>query len=383
MHPRQHSGPGSKSIVLACHTFFEWIQIRPQRPVSHSRLLRRRIRKAAVPVAAALCQRPLGECVYHVSTTVPGWALSAVKVFMLEINQLRCFVAVAEELHFSRAAERLHMTQPPLSRQIQLLEHSIGLPLFVRSNRMVRLTPAGRNLLPEARSILRLAEQARNSALRVGLGEEGRVVIGFTAVAGYQFLPDMLVGLRKALPGIDLQLRELVTAWQLEALEQGHLDLGLLRPSSRGEGLQDRCVASESLVAAIPVEHPLAKLRSLHLNDFNDQAMVMYSPDEARYFHDLVRQIFHAQQVFPRYEQHVGQVHSVLALVRSGFGAALVPESASRLHYEGLVYRRVGGLAPAKPVELHMLWRHDNDNPALARVLTHLDRQHRARREGR
>lgn len=149
---------------------------------------------------------------------------------MLEINQLRCFVAVAEELHFSRAAERLHMTQPPLSRQIQLLEHSIGLPLFVRSNRMVRLTPAGRNLLPEARSILRLAEQARHSALRVGLGEEGRVVIGFTAVAGYQFLPDMLAGLRKALPGIDLQLREMVTAWQLEALEQGHLDLGLLRP---------------------------------------------------------------------------------------------------------------------------------------------------------
>lgn len=297
---------------------------------------------------------------------------------MLEINQLRCFVAVAEELHFSRAAERLHMTQPPLSRQIQLLEHSIGLPLFVRSNRMVRLTPAGRHLLPEARAILKMAEQARHSAMRAGRGESGRVVIGFTAVAGYQYLPEMLVRLRKALPDIDLQLREMVTALQVEALEQGQIDLGLMRPSRRGETLEHRCVASESLMAAIPADHPLAASRSLHLTDFHDQSMVMYAPDEARYFHDLVNQVLHAQQVFPRHEQHVGQVHSVLALVRSGFGVAMVPESASRLHYEGIVYRPIGGLAPTKPVELHLVWRRDNDNPAMDQVLGYLQRQRRA-----
>jgi DNA-binding transcriptional LysR family regulator len=289
---------------------------------------------------------------------------------LFDLNQLRCFVTVAEELHFGRASVRLHMTQPPLSRQIQLLEHIIGTALFTRANRMVRLTPAGRSLLPDARTILRLAEKACMSTLRVGLGEAGRLVIGFTAAAGYEFLPAILAQLRRRLPGVDLELREMVSRWQLEALDNGQLDIGLLRPPSLAlDGLRSECMAREALVAALPLEHPLAQRGKLHLRDFDGQGMVMYSPDEAQYFHELVRHVFARVGATPCYEQHVSQVHSVLAVVRSGLGAALVPETASGSWREGIVYRRVGGFDPVRPVELHLAWKVDNDNPALARAL--------------
>src|SRR5579859_6871760 len=130
---------------------------------------------------------------------------------MFELSQLRCFVALAEELHFGRAAARMHMTQPPLSRQIQLLEHHIGAKLFARSSRIVRLTPAGRGFLPEAREILRLAESASLAARRVSRGEAGSVAIGFTASSGYRFLPGLILACRRELPDVDLILKEMVT----------------------------------------------------------------------------------------------------------------------------------------------------------------------------
>lgn len=291
---------------------------------------------------------------------------------MFDLAQLRCFVTVAEELHFSRAAERLHMTQPPLSRQIQLLEHSIGTALFDRTNRRVRLTPAGRSLLPEARTILRLAENASLSARRVGMGEAGTVSVGFTAAAGYRFLPDAVTQWRAAFPGIELQLREMVSNDQIEALASSRLDLGLLRPPITRDGLRSRRIVREPLVAALPQAHPLLEQPTLRLRDFDHQPLVMYSPDDARYFYDLVARIFSRYGITPRYEQHVSQIHSVLALVRSGLGVALVPEAATSLRYDGIVYRNVTGLAPARPVELHLVWRADNDNPALPRLLSQL-----------
>jgi DNA-binding transcriptional LysR family regulator len=289
---------------------------------------------------------------------------------MFDLNQLRCFVTVAEELHFGRAAVRLHMTQPPLTRQIQLIEHCVGTALFSRTNRMVRLTPAGRCLLPEAHAILRLAERARLSALRTGQGEAGRIVVGFTATAGDEFLPEMLGRLRRSLPDVDLELREMVSREQLDALESGQLDVGLLRHLPRGRDvLESVCVAREPLVAALPLEHPLARRAGLHARDFDGRAMVMYSPDEAQYFHDLVRHVFARIGVMPVYGQHVTQIHSVLAVVRAGLGAALVPESASRLAYEGIVFREIDGIDPVNIVELHLAWQAGNDNPALAKAL--------------
>lgn len=299
---------------------------------------------------------------------------------MLDFHQLRCFVAVAEELHFTRAAERLHMTQPPLSRQIQLLEHSIGAPLFDRNNRVVRLTPAGRSLLPEARMILRLAENAGLSTQRVSRGEAGIVSIGFTAAAGYAFLPGAIAQWRINSPGVDLRLREMVSGAQLDALEAGRLDFGLLRPPVTREGLRSCCVVREPLVAALPESHPLARADRVRVGDFDRQPMVMFAPDEARYFYDLVTQIFSRAGVAPLYDQYVSQVHSVLALVRAGLGMALVPQAASSLRYEGILFRDLADLTPACPVELHLVWKATNDNPALPRLLDDIAPD---RREGR
>src|SRR4051812_25157597 len=149
---------------------------------------------------------------------------------MFDLAQLRCFVAVAEELHFGRAAARLHMTQPPLSRQIQLLEHAVGVQLLERTSRSVRLTAAGATLQGDAVRILRLAQEAAQTAARAGHGEAGRVVIGYTAVSGYLLIPKLLAAAGRSLPGIDIVLEEMVSSEQLRALDAQRIDLGFLRP---------------------------------------------------------------------------------------------------------------------------------------------------------
>jgi DNA-binding transcriptional LysR family regulator len=182
---------------------------------------------------------------------------------MFDLSQLRCFVAVAEELHFGRAAARLNMTQPPLSRQIQVLEHIIDAPLLERTSRSVKLTPAGRSFLPEARRILKLAETASQVARRIALGKSGSLKIGYTAAASYGFLPDLISACRARLPEVDFSLKEMVSGEQLEALGSGQIDAGLLRPPIARPELATRRVLAEPLLAAIPKKHPLAARETL------------------------------------------------------------------------------------------------------------------------
>jgi DNA-binding transcriptional LysR family regulator len=287
---------------------------------------------------------------------------------MFELSKLRCFVAVAEELHFGRAAARLNMTQPPLSRQIQLLEHTLDAVLLERTSRTVRLTPAGRNFLPEAKRILRLSENAAMIAKRIATGKTGSVKIGFTAASAYRFLPELVAACRAQLEDIDLSLKEMVTVDQIEAFETGQIDVGLLRPPVSRPELQSFRVVAEPLVAALPVLHPLAKRPSLSIKDFDGLPFVMYAPHESRYFHDLLVAQFAKANVLPRYVQQLTQIHSILALVRAGLGAALVPEAASTLRFQGVVLRPLT-LRPVNPVELLMVWRRDQNNPALDALL--------------
>jgi DNA-binding transcriptional LysR family regulator len=282
---------------------------------------------------------------------------------MFELSQLRCFVAAAEELHFGRAAERLHMTQPPLSRQIQILERVLGVQLMERTSRVVRLTRAGRTFLPEARRILHLAESAALSTRRTAAGEAGSVAIGFTAAAGYRFLPELISTARERLPGVDFVLEEMVTAEQVEALASHRIDAAFLRPPVRREFESVR-VMREPLLAALPADHRLAKGRLPTLKDFDLQPFVMYSPYEARYFYDLLAGVFAEAGVAPRYVQHMSQVHAILALVRAGLGAALVPAAAVSLRFDDIVLRPIA-IRPARPVELFLAWERSNDNPVL------------------
>lgn len=286
---------------------------------------------------------------------------------MFELSQLRCFVAVAEELNFGRAAARLNMTQPPLSRQIQLLEHHVGTRLLERSSRQVRLTAAGRGFLPEAARILRLADEAAVNARRLAAGAAGSLAVGFTASVGYRLLPLLVKQLRARCPGLHLTLREMVTSAQLEALDARQIDLGLLRPPVEHRDLVTRPGLAEPLVLALPETAARDWPRQPSLKALNRQPFLMYSPFEARYFHHLVDGLLERAGVAPDIVEHVTQIHSMLALVRAGLGVALVPESAAMLRPEGVVYRPIR-TTPARPVSLLLAWRKDNDNPVLAGI---------------
>jgi DNA-binding transcriptional LysR family regulator len=288
---------------------------------------------------------------------------------VFSLARLSCFIAVAEELHFGRAAERLHMTQPPLSRQIQQLEAELGVQLIDRTTRSVTLTPAGVAFLPDARRILQLAESASLTVKRVPAGDLGTVVVGFTAASAHAVLPRLLDRTREQLPDVKLELREMVSSVQVEALMTGELDLGMARPPLNRPGLVSRPLLHEQLIAALPLEHPLAGVtRQLTLSDLDGQDVIMYSPVQARYFNELLISTFTIAGATPRYVQYVTQVHTMLVLVRSGIGLALVPASAATLHPDGVVFRSIGAFRE-RPVELDAVWRSDSTNPALLRLL--------------
>ena len=287
---------------------------------------------------------------------------------MFELSQVRCFVVVAEELHFGRAAARLHMTQPPLSRQVQLLEHRLGAQLLERSSRVVQLTCAGKRFLPDARQILKLAESATLAVKRAARGESGNVTIGFTAASGYGLMPGMIARCRQQFPDIELTLKEMVTGDQTQALASGGLDLALLRPHAPLDGFESHCVVREPLVAAIPASHRLAHGSLPTFSDFEGESFVMYSPSEARYFHDLVAGALSLAGVNPEFTQYMGQIHSILALVAAGLGVSLVPAAAMNLHFKGVVFRHIRK-ASSRVVELHITWKRDNDNPAMRSIL--------------
>ncbi|MBD8548570.1 LysR substrate-binding domain-containing protein [Sphingomonas sp. CFBP 8760] len=284
---------------------------------------------------------------------------------MFDISQLRCFVAAAEELHFGRAAQRLNMTQSPLSRQIQLLERILDVMLLERTSRQVRLTPAGSAFLIEARRILRLAESAALSARRVARGDAGRVVIGFTAVSGYDLMPRIVAQAIARLPNIALELREMVTSEQVDALVTGLIDVAFVRPPIDRHEFESVCVLREPLIAALPAGDPRQARGVLVPSDFDGLPLIMYARHGAGYFHEMLLKLFADAGAEPEYVQHVTQIHSMLGLVRAGLAAAIVPQAATELHMTDVQFRTIQTV-PENPVELVMAWRRDNSNPALA-----------------
>lgn len=292
---------------------------------------------------------------------------------MFELNQLKCFVVVAEELHFGRAAARLNMTQPPLSRQIQVLEHIMGVRLFNRSSRSVQLTPTGLSFLPEAQRLIQAAETAVEFARRVQAGTAGSVKIAFTAATAYGKLPASLITrCREAMPDVVLLLSEMVTRNQIEGILAGLLDIGLVRPPISRPELDSTLVLSEPMLVAVNAAHPLAAAESIALGDLHDEPFVMYAAAQARYFHDMLVSLFWSAKVQPKFVQHLSQIHSMLALVNGGIGSAIVPASATSLHYQHvkMLPLKAPGDAPFHAhAELHAVWRRDNENPVLAPLL--------------
>jgi DNA-binding transcriptional LysR family regulator len=283
---------------------------------------------------------------------------------MFELSQVRCFIAVAEELHFGRAAARLNLTQPPLSRQIQILERILDATLLERTSRSVKLTPAGRNFLQEARRIVELAERSVVNAKRSARGETGSIALGCTAAASYALLPRLVTFARTRLPGVSLALKEMVTADQVEALTAGRLDMGLVRRPFSSQELGEVCILREPLLLAAPRGHPHTRGPSPAVIDLDRQPLVMWSPVEARYFHDLVTGLCAMVGAAPAHVQYISQTHTMLALVGARLGLALVPEAARALRFRDVVLRPLR--APSAVAELHLVWRRDNTNPAMA-----------------
>ena len=288
---------------------------------------------------------------------------------MFDFSQLRCFAAVAEELHFGRAAARLNLTQPPLSRQIQGLERILDVQLLERTSRSVRLTAAGRSFLPEAQRILRLAETATHVTRQVAAGRAGVLKLGFTAASAYDFLPRLVTALRQTLPDVTLSLREMVSKDQVEELLAGRIDAALVRPPVTHPDLIAVRALAEPLVVALPAGNPLALRDRLTPGDLGLEPLIAYAPNEARYFHDLVLGLFTEAGIPPRIVQQLTQIHSILALVRSALGIALVPAAAERLRFEDVVFRPLALPAP-RPVELVLAWRRAADEPLIAQLVS-------------
>jgi DNA-binding transcriptional LysR family regulator len=289
------------------------------------------------------------------------------------LEQLRGFVAVADELHFGRAAARLKMTQPPLSRQIQKLERAVGAQLLERDNRRVALTAAGEVFLVEARRLLSFADTAPEVARRVSSGSHGVVRIGFTAASTYGTLGRLLNQVAQALPDIDLDLHEMVTREQVAGLLNEEVDLGLARPPFDADTFGSRLLQREALLVAVPSGHRLLGLgRDATARDLANEPVVMHSPTRARYFYDLV--VSMVPVASENVVHTVSQVLTMLWLVAAGRGIAFVPESAARLPIEGVAFVRLETPVP-DPVELHLLWVRESRNPALWRVLELLERE--------
>ena len=274
---------------------------------------------------------------------------------------------VADELHFGRAARRLFMTQPPLSRQIQLLERSLGVTLFERSNRSVKLTSAGQRFLRDARHVLAYTERAADSARRLERGEVGQLLIGFTAVSSYRMIPGLLEFAGSALPDVRVDLREMVSSAQIEALESNMLDIAFVRWSGAQAGFDYQLVSQEPLLLVMANGHPLAARQAVAIGELEQQPFVMYAADEGRYFHDCIAGLFALAGVKPCYRYYLGQTHSILGLVRAGLGVAIVPASGRHLYPGELQFRPLKEARPSAP--MFMAARRENDNPAVAPFL--------------
>jgi len=283
---------------------------------------------------------------------------------MFELTQLRCFLAIAEEMHFGRAAARLNMTQPPLSRQLQQLERTLGVELVERSSRFVQLTAAGKAFLVDARHILRISEEALVTVRRVAAGEAGVITLGFIPATSYSLLPRLVAFVSKELPHVQLLLKEMVTLDQVDALTNKRIDAGILRMPIDTRGFEAVTISREPLVVAVPETSPLAQKKSLDLKDLDRQPLVMYAPIEGRYHYSLLSSAFQAAGVRPNFVQYTREIHTMLALVDAGIGGAVVPSDASNLGFPRIRLQKLES-NPQLFSELTFVWRKQMDNPAL------------------
>jgi DNA-binding transcriptional LysR family regulator len=285
----------------------------------------------------------------------------------IELRQLRYFATVAEELHFGRAARRLHMTQPPLSQTIMALEEMLGAPLFERNRRGVTLTAAGEALLPEARRLLEQSAGLPALVQRAASGASGRLSLAFVSSADYSVLPPTLQAYRAEFPQVEITLKEATSDLQLDDLLEGRVDAGLLippLPDRARQELEYLPVLSEPLVLAAPAGLPaLARARSADLRQLAGLPLIIFPRHISPGLYDAILSVFREAGITAEVGQEAIQMQTIVSLVSAGMGIALVPQSVSNLRRPGVEYLPLVQSTPL--VETGLAWRRDNASPVL------------------
>lgn len=291
----------------------------------------------------------------------------------MDLRHLKYFIAVAEEQNIGRAATRLHISQPPLTRQIQQMEDELGVRLLTRTPRGVELTQAGALFLEEARNIRAIVEQATERTQRAGKGKLGRLDVGIFGTAILDAIPKLLLAFRRAYPEVKIVLHTMNKGEQIEALRQRRITVGFNRMLAPLPDIETKLVATENLLLAVSHSHPLAALSSVSFPALSEHPLVLFPTGARPNFIDKVMTLCHEAGFEPQISHEVGDAITGVALAAGGFGACLVPESATSLALPGVVYKPLTGLPPNSTVDLSCIYRRDDRAPILQAFLGVID----------
>ncbi|WP_406724963.1 LysR substrate-binding domain-containing protein [Streptomyces sp. GD-15H] len=292
----------------------------------------------------------------------------------MELRHLRYFVAVAETRHFGKAAERLHMAQPPLSQAIRRLETELGVELFTRTTRQVALTGAGEVFRIDAERVLAAVDEAVARVARFASGAEGVLRIGLTGSASYRQLPALARLMKREMPQVMLEVHtEMLTPAQEVGLIERRLDIGVLRPPVRQEGIEHRAIATEPLVLAVPEQHWLAEADTVRVEQLRHEDFVLYGAGLGSVVNDAVVRTCLAAGFYPHRAYEVTETSAALALVAAGLGIAMLPDSIRSAPREGVLCKEI---EDALSVRLDLAWRRDDTSPLLRNLLGVLERNH-------
>lgn len=291
---------------------------------------------------------------------------------MINSRILKQFIAVAEELHFGRAAERVNIAQSPLSQAIQKLEAHIGTALFVRNKRAVSLTSAGKVFLEEARQWLKYEQLAIARAQYAKDGDIGHLSIGFIGSVGYGFMPSLINNFRRGRPEMRLRLVEMTTLDQIEHLKNRDLDLGLLRTplAEQTSLIETRLYARDTLMVALPKTHPLSRQKSVKLKQLARESFVAFSKEKVPAAHAQLISACSTAGFYPDIAQECSQVASVICFVAAGLSVALIPSNLTALIHSKVHYLPLSDKSEFLDQEISIAWRKGDDNPALTAFLS-------------
>jgi LysR family transcriptional regulator, benzoate and cis,cis-muconate-responsive activator of ben and cat genes len=287
----------------------------------------------------------------------------------MNLRALQCFVTLAEELNFSRAAERLHIAQPALSQQIRSLEDRLGTQLIDRTRRPLRLTEAGQYLLTEARQILGSLEQAALGTAEVGLGKRGWLSVGFTRSSMYSILPPALKAFHREFPQVELKLYEMLTDEQTDALRDLRIHVGIGRQPLAMAGYTSRVVLREPLVVVMALDHPLAKRKKVKIEELEDTPLILYPKHHNAQYKRSVLSQYRDAGVTPFVAHEAYEIQTAIALVAAGLGVTVVGESVSRHGRTDVVFRHLTGPGSSQRSTLAATYRTDDTSPHLLAFL--------------